>query len=203
MKSLHLLLPVIIAGLFSCKQKNQPAPAPVNTVTDTTHTTYLPVADFIRSDIKRVDSFAGGILQKRIIDNRKDSLFIQPADFHRFAANFLGPELDSASFKNNFTEESLMDETTEMLNFIYTSKNPALSVRKVIVYVNPSLSVDQVSRIYMEKEFAGGGDTLVQQKLTWKMRESCYQLTVRLPKEGGSITSVEKMIWDPQHFAAD
>ena len=191
-----------MAGLFSCKEKKQQsAPAPATTP-DTTHATYLPVADFIRSDINLVDSFAGGILQKNVINNRKDSNYITPPDFHRFAENFLVPELDSARFKNNYTEESLMDETTEMLNFIYTAKSPDLSLRKVVVYLNPSLTTDKVSRIYMEKESIQG-DTLVQQKLVWKIKESCYRLTIRQAKQGAAITSIEKIIWDPQHFATD
>jgi hypothetical protein len=202
MKSLTLLLPVMLAGLFSCKQKNQPAPPPVDTATDTTHTVYLPVTDFIRADIKQVDSFAGGILRKRIIDNRKDSVFIKPAEFHRFAELFLPAELDSASLKNNFTEESLQDETTETINFIYIAQNPNVSVRKVIVYLRPGPTSDEVSRIYMEKESVSG-DTVIQQKLTWSIRQSCYQLTVRRPKDGSVITSIERMIWDPQQFAAD
>jgi hypothetical protein len=162
----------------------------------------MPVADFIREDIAKVDSFAGGILNRRNINGKKDSVFIQPVEFHRIANQFFLPELDSASFIKQFIENSLMDETSQMLNFIYTAKNADHPLQKVIVYIKPSLSTDKVTRVYMEKNF-NSGDTLIQQRFTWKMQEYFYILTIRQPKAGPAVTSMDKVIWDPEFFAAD
>jgi hypothetical protein len=53
--------------------------------------------------------------------------------------------------------------------------------------------------LYFETAY-NQGDTLIEKKLTWKMRKYFYILTVRQPKSGEAITSMEKLIWDPQHF---
>jgi hypothetical protein len=183
---------------ISCKNK---APEPITPATETDSTTrsYLPVADFIKGDIKRVDSFAGGILKKVRMSGKKDSAYIQAPQFNQLASQFLVPELDSTSFHQHFSESSLMDETSQMLNFIYTAKEGDWPLQKVIVYIKPSLATDKVSRIYMER-VVSSGDTLVQQKLTWKLEEYFYILTIRQPKAGPTVTSMEKVIWDPEHF---
>ena len=160
---------------------------------------HLPVADFILEDIKQVDSFAGGILLKSISNGKKDSAFIPNEAFHKLANEFLLPELDSTIFSNQFSETSLMDETSEMLNFIYTADSNQSNLRKVIVYVSPSLSIDKIIRVYMETE-TQKGDTTVSHKLTWKMRQ---YIIIAENKRSGAYNSVviRKAIWDPQHFA--
>ncbi|MBO9200264.1 MULTISPECIES: hypothetical protein [Niastella] len=201
MKRINLLIPALILLAVACKHKpQQPAGDAQSTQDSLNASTYLPIADFIKGDINRVDSFAGGILKKGNINGKKDSAYIQPAEFHKLASQFLMPELDSTSFHEHFKEHSLMDETTQMLNFIYTAKEPAGSLYSVMVYLQPSLQTDQVNRIYMERSFKSG-DTTIEQKLTWKLQEYFYVVTVRQPKNGPAVTSMEKVIWDPQLFA--
>lgn len=161
---------------------------------------YLPVTDFIREDIKKIDSFGGGILLKTTGTLKNDSAFIQPQQFKLLVSEFFLPELDSAIFYNQFTETSLMDETTQMLNFIYTADSNKTALRKVIVYVSPSLTTDKVHRIYMEKENRIG-DTIVSQKLTWKMRQYLIIAEIKETPNGFSSTRIRKAIWDPQHYA--
>ena len=201
MKRINLLVPALLLLAVACKHKPQQPAVDVQSAQDSMPpSTYLPVADFIKGDITRVDSFAGGILKKGNIEGKKDSAFIKPAAFHKLASQFIFPELDSASFHDRFSEHSLMDETTQMLNFIYTAKEPAGSLQNVMVYLQPSLSSDQVKRVYMERSF-NRGDTAIEQKLTWKMMEYFYVITIRQPKNGPAVTSMEKVIWDPQFFA--
>ncbi|WP_205508646.1 hypothetical protein [Longitalea arenae] len=200
MKRIFLLIPALLILAVACKQKpKQPAASDPSIRDSLASTEYLPVADFIKMDISRVDSFSGGIVRKVNIGGKKDSSYIQLPEFHKLANQFLVPELDSASFQKHFTENSLMDETTQMLNFIYSPKQPAGSLQNVMVYLKPSLANDQVHRIYMEREY-NSGDTAISQKLTWKMQAYFYILTIRQPKNGPPVTSMEKVIWDPQHF---
>ena len=184
----------------ACKQKSkQPAGTDQSAQDSLASNGYLPVADLIKMDIARVDSFSGGILRKVYLEGKKDSGYIQLPEFHKLANQFLVPELDSASFHEHFKENSLMDETTQMLNFIYSARQPAGTLQNVMVYVKPSLTDDKVNRIYMEREFSSG-DTAISQKLTWKMQAYYYIVTIRQPKNGPAVTSIEKVIWDPQHF---
>ncbi|HEX6432520.1 MAG TPA: hypothetical protein VF008_32725 [Niastella sp.] len=200
MKRINLLFPALFLLVIACKQKPKQAGTDQATQDSLANTSFLPVADFIRNDISKVDSFSGGILKKVNINGKKDSSYIQLPAFHQLANQFLVPELDSALFKGHFKEHSLMDETTQMLNFIYTQTQPGWPLQKVMVYLKPSLSDDKVTRVYMEREFTSG-DTVIQQKLTWKMQAYFYIISMRQPKNGPAVTSMEKVIWDPQFFA--
>ena len=193
----------ISACLAFCSCKNKTAKAPVEPIPDSTKagttTSYLPIRELIQEDMRKVDSFAAGILHKKE-GTKKDSAYIPPVEFKQLAAQFLLPELDSISFVNQFGMESFMDETTGLINFIYPAKEPETSLRKVVVYIKPSLTVDKVNRIYYEKEFRDGND-FVQQKLTWVMGKYFYILTIRHPEKGEPVSSVERVIWDPESYA--
>jgi len=204
MKLIKFLLPALIVMVIACKHKsNTPAAATVPDPQDSVSSgSFLPVAEFIKNDITRVDSFSGGILRKAITNGKKDSAYIQLPGFHQLANQFLLPELDSASFRAHFTESSLMDETTEMLNFIYTPKQANWPLQKVMVYVSPATTGDKVDRIYMEKDFTRG-DTSFHQKLTWKSGEYFYIISLEQPNNGPAVTSIDKVIWDPQHFSEE
>lgn len=198
----HMKLPIALAAflliVLSCKEKTK-QPVTDKTAPAEKMISYLPIADLIRDDIRQVDSFAGGIVKKTEINGKKDSTYIKLEDFHRLITSFLPAELDTNTFHREFAETSLMDESTRLLNFIYTAKDTSLTLRKVIVYITPALTVDKVNMIYMEKEFMEG-DVFVQQKLTWKTGQYCYILTIRQPKTGTPVTTMEKLIWDPQQF---
>jgi hypothetical protein len=193
---------LIAAGLYSCGGNAEKPIEPVNPASanaDTDTTAHLPIADFLRDDIRKVETFAGGILQKVSRGTQKDSTYLRLEEFQRRAQQFILKELDSAYFQQHFKQTSLMDETSRLLNFIYTPKDSVSSLQKVVVYVAPSLASDNVDRIYMETA-SNEGDTIVEKRLTWKMRQYFYVLTRKQPKTGDPITTMEKLIWDPQHF---
>jgi hypothetical protein len=202
MKFFPAFLLILIVAI-SCKNKaGQPAAGSKgsdSTAAADSNLNYMPVADLIRADLKYVDSFAGGILKRTTINDKKDSSYIKPAQLHLEAQAFLIPELEPEAFRKSFKETSLMDETTQLLQFIYTPVDATSSLRNVVVYVDPASTNNDVSRVYLEREWASG-DTLIRQKLTWKMKQFFYIITTREPKQGNSITSIEKLIWDPMQF---
>ncbi|WEK36443.1 MAG: hypothetical protein P0Y53_02930 [Candidatus Pseudobacter hemicellulosilyticus] len=193
---------ILLLALLACKNKtphpqHAEQPSPDSAVAAGS---YLPVRDFILGDVRLVDSFAGAILRKTDLAGRKDSGYVSPQQFREKINAFLPEVLDSARFARTFEEVSLMDETTRLLNFIYTARDTAETLRKVVVYIVPSLTIDQVETIYMEKAFRDQGQS-VQQKLTWKMHQSCSILTIRYTGPETSVVTQEKLIWDPFHFA--
>jgi len=171
-------------------------------ITDSAAGGYLPIPELIKEDINRVDSFAGGILLRKSKDGKKDSSFIPLSVFKELAGIFLDPGFDSASFAQSFSETSLMDETTQQMNFIYTANRDSGSIRKAIVYVQPNQAVNQISRIYIEKSFASG-DTLVEQKLTWKMNAYFMVATLRTVRDKPLPLEIQKVIWNPSLFAEE
>ena len=192
---------IVITGmclLTSCKNTNNKTVEVENT--DTTSGSFMPVPDFLKEDLRKVDSFSGGIVLKTLRDDKKDSVFISMDDFKERSKAFLLEDLDSATFNREFTETSIMDETTSLLNFIYMAKpGSPTTVRKVVVYIAPSLATDKINRIYIEREFSRG-DTVVSQKMTWKLRQ--YWMLAEEGSVPGKVNymSVQKAIWDPTKF---
>lgn len=198
-----LLLLFASCFLFSCDNKpavsgTSDTKADSATVADTP-SAYLPVSDFLREDLRRIDSFATGILRRGVINGKKDSAFVKLPELHKAAEQFFPPTLDSAYFRQNFSETSFLDQTTEQLNFIYTALDSTSSLRQVVVYVKPNVSSNSIDRIYMEM-VAREGEAIVEKKLTWKMQKYFYVLTIKQSQSGPPVTTMKKLIWDPQHF---
>lgn len=193
-KGLQLFLILLLA--FSCK------PSPTSNDKRATGKSYLPVLALLTHDLQLADENAGGILLRTRSGQKKDSSFISHAAFKKEATRFLRPELDSAFFQDHYEETSLMDETTGMINFIYTPRSGSPAIQKVIVYIKPGLSNDQVNRIYMELEEQGGGRT-TSLKMTWKMNAYFIIAASLLDGKGTEAIQVKKAIWDPEYFSEE
>src|SRR5688572_28274585 len=204
-----LLLLILTTSLFSCKDAAEEPKQEATTATTASPDTadkkadatesYLPMQALLQAEVRNVETYAAGILRKATIRGRKDSAFIQLPQFQRIAEQFMLKELDSAFFRDHFEETSFMDQTTQMLNFIYTAKDSVSPLQKAVAYVRPSETANTMDRLYFETAY-NQGDTLIEKRLTWKMRKYFYILTVKQPKSGNAITTMEKLIWDPQHF---
>lgn len=198
---LFLLAAATISACGGNVEKPEESISPTNTESQSfvDTTAHLPVAAFIRNEISMVETYAGGLLKKTTRGNKKDSTYIQLPEFKQRAEQFLPKDLDSSFFQEKFEQTSLVDETTGMINFIYTPKDSVGTLQKVVVYVKPGATSDNVDRIYMETS-SMQGETVVEKKLTWKMRQYFYVLTIQQPKTGTPTTTLEKLIWDPQLF---
>lgn len=163
---------------------------------------YLPVAEFIKGDVGKVDSFSAGILMRTTIDGRSDSAFVKLEAFRKVVPLFLVPELDSAYFAENYSESTLYDPASETMSFIYTATNDQAPLKKAFVYVVQGYNNNKVSRIYLERELASG-DTSLSQKLTWKMNEFCQVVETKRTSKGLNTVKVQKLIWEPSAFASE
>lgn len=200
---MKITLQLLVAISLIAAACNNNTPAAESTAVQKSDTdtvkNYLPVLDLIKEDIKRVDSFAGAILLRTSKENKKDSVYIDLAAFNKSTADFLPAELEIASFQNNYKESSFVDESSQVVNFMYTPNNTEATVRKVVLYIPPSLGTDKVNRVYMEKEFKNG-DTIISQKLTWKMRSYFIIAENRQTPDGKSVVTTRKAIWDVRLF---
>jgi len=182
----------------ACGEGGQQQPAVKDTTTSATDTpkTYLPVTDYIRGEIRSLDSLPVGILKRVTNGKRSDSVFIQPAEFRQLASQFLSPELEKGRFEQSFAESSFFDQTTELLTFTYQATDPASTVRRVDVLISPSLQLDKVRSVYIEKAYTSG-DTAVSSKMYWKAGASFQIATAK--SVGQQLPAVQqvKVIWDP------
>lgn len=160
---------------------------------------YIPVTDYIRGEIKTLDSLPVGILKRIRAGNRSDSAYIQPAEFRQLAAEFLPQELEKGKFEQSFTESSFFDQSTELLTFTYQASNTASAVKRVDVLISPSLQLDKVKSIYIEKDYQSG-DTVFNKKMYWKAGTS-FQVVTQKAVAGQPATPEQlKVIWDPSSY---
>lgn len=178
--------------VFSCSQPEQ---KPEKKEEKEAPKAYIPVTDYIRSELKTIDSLPVGIVKRVTAGNKTDSGFIQPAEFRQLAEQFLSPELERGKFEQGFTESSFFDQTSELLTFTYQATDPALPVKRVDVLISPSLQLDKIKSIYIEKAYQSG-DTVFNKKMYWKANTS-FQVATQ--KSLGQQQTMEelKVIWDP------
>jgi hypothetical protein len=158
---------------------------------------YIPVSEFVRSEIKAVDSASAGILRRININGKlADSSFIKAEEFDRLAQSFLPPELDSDRFENSFKESSFMDQTTETLTFTYESIDSTSTVRRVDVLLSPGMELDKLKSLYIERAYSAG-DALVEQKMFWKSGQSFQIITLKSTQGGTPEEHKLTVIWDP------
>ena len=182
--------------LCACGNRQQPASASGEPPkTDTTTDQFFPIADYLQSEIRYVDSTPLAILKSETFNDRKDSTFLTPAEFHRLASTFLLPGLDADSLKKNYTENSFSDKTTGYLTFTYSPKDKDLPLQRVDVVVSPGRGVDKVKSIYLER-VARESDTLTVTKMYWEARHSFQVITSLQPAGKTPLFRQLKVVWD-------
>ena len=158
---------------------------------------YIPVSDFVRTEIRAVDSTPTGILRRIHINGKlADSSFIKPEEFDRLAQAFLPPELDGDRFENSFKESSFMDQTTETLTFTYESIDSSSTVRRVDILLSPGMELDKLKSLYIERAYSAG-NVLVEQKMFWKSGQSFRIITLKSTQGGAPEENKLTVTWDP------
>jgi hypothetical protein len=164
---------------------------------DSTQQAFFPVGEFLMSEIGYVDSTPLAIRKYTIQSDRRDSAFIQPADFNGLAREFILPELDPDSMKINYLENSFQDETTGYLTLNYTPRNKEASLQRVDVIITPGKTHNKVRSIYMEK-LSRKSDTLEIKKMYWQAQQSFQVITTLQLPEKAPIVRQLKVVWDTE-----
>ena len=158
---------------------------------------YFPVLDFIKSEIRYVDSLPVGIIKYTTSNGIIDSGYIKPEEFHRLAQEFVSPMLNKETFEKEYSETSFFDNTTQYSSFLYSTTNKNLPIHRVDVLVKPEDVVyNKVKSIYMEK-LLEKADTSIIQKLYWKAGHN-FQINSEIRTSKQEITSSQvKVVWNP------
>lgn len=182
--------------MTACHQKS-PSSQPVAGSPDSVKKNFFPVADYLRSEIRYVDSTPLAIWKFIIRDHRTDSTFIEAPAFNRLAEDFVSADLGKDRLEKDYSEKSFMDETAGNMTFTYSTSNRELPLQRADVLVTPGLSKDKVKSIYLEKVFSRG-DTVVVKKMYWKAKRSFLIVTILQPpgKDKEPIVDQLKVVWD-------
>jgi hypothetical protein len=183
--------------LFACKSGNTNKPADTTSIStpDTAKKNYLPVEDYLTSEIANIDSFPYKLVRYRISQGKTDSGLITTAEFNRIAAEFLLPELDSSRFEKNFEENSFVDQTTNLVSFTYSTKDTGNGLKRVDVLLSPGTGTNKLHSIYMEAISANADSTRIS-KLSWKAGRNFSILHIIKPKNGPETSSQTIVVWD-------
>src|SRR5450631_383935 len=156
--------------------------------TDTAKKNYLPVADYLKSEIAGVDSFPLRIMKYQVINGKTDSGIITTAVFDQLAKEFLVADLDSSRFENKFEENSFVDRSTNLVSFTYSTKDTGNGLKRVDVLLSPGAGTDKLHLIYMEA-ISGNADSTLISKLSWKAGRNFSILHIKKPRIGPETIS--------------
>jgi hypothetical protein len=189
------ILLIIILIISACHSKQPETTVADSGKSDTIKKNYLPVDDYLRSEIAMVDSFPLRIMKYRIVNGKTDSGIITTAVFDQLAKEFLLPGLDSSYFEKQFEENSFVDRTTNLISFTYSTKDTGYGLKRVDVLLSPGPEVNRLSSIYMES-ISGNSNGNTISKMSWKAGRNFSILRIQDPKKGAEITDQTVVVWD-------
>ena len=164
----RILISIILyagAMLAGCKNKVQ------NQTPVADSTVYYPINNYIRQQIKAVDTTPYYLYYLRIANNRKDSATISRPVFDSLIRRFILPELETGALKKNFTESVYEDESTSSFTLTYMPKINTSVVQSAMVLLDTA--TQHVKWIFINT-LQNTGDSTVIQKIGWKGDASCY-----------------------------
>jgi hypothetical protein len=156
---------------------------------------FFPVADYLRSEIGRVDSTPLAIVQYTTENQKTDSSYIQPAAFDALAREFVVPELLNGGFEKNFSENSFMDKGTQSATFTYSTKDKTLPLQRVDVITGEGNGSNTVRSVYLERAVSAG-DSIILKKMYWKARHSFLIITTWRVHGKPPVVRQVKVVWD-------
>jgi hypothetical protein len=188
---------LIVLLLFSCGSNNQEMSTDNKSATteDSSKASqqYFPIASFLKNEIDYVDSLPVGIKKYHTRGSKSDSAYIKPDEFHRLAAEFLTSELKDSAMKQNFSESSFLDRSTNNATFFYKALNPLSEVQRVDVVTAKGDVYDEVRSVYMEKMVKEGNNT-VRKKMFWRPQRH-FQI-ISLASDTSANAEIVKVVWD-------
>lgn len=154
---------------------------------------FFPVTQFIKGQLREIDSLPVTPLKITTINAHADSVWLKKENIRSFAEPFLHPEIDSAYLNNFYDKKSFLDQTINSITLTYDTKNSAADPKTIAVYISPQ--TNRITRIYMVKEMSGntGRETI---QLTWYADKWCKITTISEKENMKTAIKEEKLIWD-------
>jgi hypothetical protein len=161
--------------------------------------TFFPVTDFLKGQLRILDSMPVTPLKTITINGETDSTWLKREDIRPFAVPFLTPVIDSASLFSYFSVNSFLDQTLNSITISYdaNAKLPdSIKWRHWDVYIDPQTG--SVQRIYMVKENEENRINTTTQ-LTWKTDDGCsIRIIKQIPGKEPEIQE-QKLKWNFDH----
>ena len=160
---------------------------------------YFSVADYVKGEIKTIDSLPVGIMKKIIRPGKTDSAFIERPEFRALASVFTDPGLEKSALETKYAEHSFMDETTGYYTFTYEPTAGDAPYQRIDVLVRPGEVYSKVKSIYLEKS-SSQNDTIINERLYWKANNSFRITKEKVYKNQTPVVEQLLVIWDPSAY---
>jgi hypothetical protein len=201
---------VCLAGAWLCfnacaHHGQQPAPGQQDSVSikgsltdqDSASNSFFPVADYLETEIMRVDSFPIATMKYTIRNGRTDSGYIQLTEFNALARQFLLPEFKDGSFEKKYTENSFADRGTESVTFTYSTTDQSLPLQRVDVVTASGTQGNLVKSIYLEKSRVAG-DSVILQKMFWQAGRNFQIISLIRVKGQPPMQQQVRVVWNAE-----
>src|SRR5690349_7087360 len=96
---------------------------------------YFPIQDYVKGEIRLIDSMPVGIMRKFTSGSRKDSGFINRTEFHQLAGEFASDQLSASALEKSYTESAFNDQTTGYFAMTYLPVDANAPFRRIDVLV--------------------------------------------------------------------
>ena len=191
MQKLFTVIIIYISIVFSACHADT-ASEKISTASSQDNTSILPVTEFLKGQLREIDSLPITPLKAVIIQGKTDSAWLKREDIRVFAAPFLTPVIDSISMSPYFSGKSFLDQTINAFTFSFDPKvklPDSINLSHWDVYVDPQDGT--IKRIYMVKDSA---NTTTQ--FTWQTGKWCSIRTITQTEGKEPHVREEKLIWD-------
>lgn len=180
-RSFYRLVPVLVAAalFIACNAKKDKAPE--TKPEDKTAPGFIPYVPLLEKQVALVDSTPLGIY-KYTTDStgRQDSVLIERSEFKQLAKIFLEPDIMQQMEK--YTSGSFGDQSTGLVIFTYSAKDPASEIRSLNLRFKPGTPSKFTS---LDMVRSSSGRTV---KLFWKSNRFFHIIT---DLGNGQYTKVE------------
>jgi hypothetical protein len=115
-----LLLLTTLLFFSSCKEDK-----PENT------TEFFPVTDYLKSQVKHVDTSLYRIIKVETMNGRSDTSFLKREEFSKIARDFVEiPDISAKKIKNDYEETQMYDESLQSIILTYTTSERENKVQR-------------------------------------------------------------------------
>jgi hypothetical protein len=158
---------------------------------------FLPVADMIAGELKIIDSLQLPITKTILVGKQSQIFPLSPRELQQLANEFLQPDINDPRIKKFYKENSVADQSSGTINFMYTTAVDSLEIRRLDVTLkgDPVLN-DKLNNIYIEK-YSKYADTAITKKLFWKAGKNFQIVTEKRWNNQVSPRQTIKVVWDP------
>ena len=167
---------LIIIGCISCKNKKH---------LDSTKA-YFSIVDYLRTEIKRMDSLPLHFTKIVRIDSTSDTIAITKDEFHKYAKEFLDiPDIASPDNMDDYTETNDFDDILNNVLLIYTAKKEDAEVRNETVMMQPDDQGDTHVKTLLVHTLDAKKDPTTEKEMAWHINER-FQIVTKTSKPNQS-----------------